>query len=94
MATPRAGSATTCCSPHWRKRTSRTSAEQSDKMLLICPHCVRTMSTDWREAGHTVEIEHHSELLARHDVQLPMPHEAGRRWGITIPVSGAYRGRL
>jgi Fe-S oxidoreductase len=35
------------------------------KMLSICPHCVRTIGTDWREAGGTVPIEHHSELLAR-----------------------------
>lgn len=41
------------------------------KLLSICPHCVRTMSTDWREAGRTVEIEHHSELLARHASRLP-----------------------
>lgn len=41
------------------------------KFLSICPHCVRTMSTDWQEAGHTVEIEHHSELLARHAAKLP-----------------------
>ncbi|HVW86026.1 MAG TPA: (Fe-S)-binding protein, partial [Bryobacteraceae bacterium] len=42
------------------------------KMLSICPHCVRTMSTDWNEAGRTVEIEHHSELLARHRHRLPV----------------------
>jgi Fe-S oxidoreductase len=41
------------------------------KILSICPHCVRTMSTDWREAGETVAIEHHSELLARHRDRLP-----------------------
>jgi Fe-S oxidoreductase len=35
------------------------------KLLSICPHCVRTMSTDWREAGQTFEVEHHTELLAR-----------------------------
>ena len=29
------------------------------------------MSTDWQEAGRTVEIEHHSELLARYAAQLP-----------------------
>src|SRR5438132_8139476 len=29
------------------------------KMVSICPHCVRTISTDWREAGATFEIEHH-----------------------------------
>ena len=42
------------------------------KILSICPHCVKTMSTDWREAGKTVEIEHHSELLARHKMRLPV----------------------
>src|SRR5579863_7250398 len=42
------------------------------KMLSICPHCVRTMGTDWKEAGQTVEIEHHTELLARHRMSLPM----------------------
>ncbi|HKA01911.1 MAG TPA: (Fe-S)-binding protein [Candidatus Solibacter sp.] len=35
------------------------------KMVSICPHCVRTISTDWREAGATFDIIHHSELLAR-----------------------------
>jgi Fe-S oxidoreductase len=30
------------------------------------------MSTDWNEAGRTVEIEHHSELLSRHRHRLPV----------------------
>jgi Fe-S oxidoreductase len=34
-------------------------------MVSICPHCVRTIGTDWREFGAAFEIEHHSELLAR-----------------------------
>jgi Fe-S oxidoreductase len=42
------------------------------KMLSTCPHCVRTMSKDWEEAGMTVQIEHHSELLARHKQRLPV----------------------
>jgi Fe-S oxidoreductase len=37
----------------------------SVKMVSICPHCVRTIGTDWREYGAAFEIEHHSELLAR-----------------------------
>jgi Fe-S oxidoreductase len=41
------------------------------KMVSICPHCVRTIGTDWREAGATFEIEHHSELLARLADRLP-----------------------
>jgi Fe-S oxidoreductase len=42
------------------------------KLLSICPHCVRTMSVDWAEAGKTVEIEHHSELLERYKARLPV----------------------
>jgi Fe-S oxidoreductase len=41
------------------------------KMLSICPHCVRTISEDWREFGATFEIEHHSEFLARVQDRLP-----------------------
>ena len=41
------------------------------KMVSICPHCVRTIGTDWREFGATFEIEHHSELLARLGARLP-----------------------
>jgi Fe-S oxidoreductase len=40
-------------------------AAKVGKMVSICPHCVRTIGTDWREASATFEIEHHSELLAR-----------------------------
>jgi Fe-S oxidoreductase len=47
------------------------------KMVSICPHCVRTIGTDWREAGATFQIEHHSELLARIRERLPEP--AGAR---------------
>ncbi len=41
------------------------------KMLTICPHCVRTISEDWREFGARFEIEHHSEFLARVKSRLP-----------------------
>jgi Fe-S oxidoreductase len=40
-------------------------AAKVGKMVSICPHCVRTIGTDWSEAGATFPIEHHSELLAR-----------------------------
>jgi len=46
-------------------------ASNIKKMVSICPHCVRTIGTDWREAGATFEIEHHSELLARLNDRLP-----------------------
>jgi Fe-S oxidoreductase len=41
------------------------------KIVSICPHCVRTIAQDWREFGIEVEIEHHSEFLARHADQIP-----------------------
>jgi Fe-S oxidoreductase len=41
------------------------------KMVSICPHCVRTIQDDWREFGAEIEIEHHSEFLARHAEHLP-----------------------
>jgi len=40
------------------------------RLLSICPHCVRTISEDWREYGEAPLIEHHSELLARHRMRL------------------------
>ena len=41
------------------------------KMISICPHCVRTLGTDWKEHGANLEIEHHTELLARLQDKLP-----------------------
>src|SRR5665213_3627748 len=41
------------------------------KIVSICPHCVRTISTDWKEFGEAPPIEHHSEFMARHQEQLP-----------------------
>src|SRR5581483_2747805 len=52
-------------------------AAKATKLVSICPHCVRTISQEWREFGGTFEIEHHSELLARLGAQLPAT--AGKR---------------
>jgi Fe-S oxidoreductase len=41
------------------------------KIVSICPHCVRTISKDWREFGEAPHIEHHSEFMARHQDKLP-----------------------
>ena len=46
-------------------------AAKPKKMLSICPHCVRTMSVDWQEAGTVFDVEHHTEFLARHADRLP-----------------------
>jgi Fe-S oxidoreductase len=41
------------------------------KIVSICPHCVRTISTDWTEFGQAPAVEHHSEFMARHRAGLP-----------------------
>ena len=42
-----------------------------NKIISICPHCVRTISTDWKEYGTAPPVEHHTEFLARHIDRLP-----------------------
>ncbi|MGH9613265.1 MAG: (Fe-S)-binding protein [Bryobacteraceae bacterium] len=44
---------------------------KAKKIVSICPHCVRTISTDWKEYGEAPPIEHHTEFLARHRAALP-----------------------
>ena len=44
---------------------------KAKKMVSICPHCVRTIGTDWQEHGANIAIEHHTELLARYRDRLP-----------------------
>jgi len=49
------------------------------RIVSICPHCVRTIGTDWAEYGakfgNAPPVEHHSEFLARHLDQLPQRTE-------------------
>lgn len=62
------------------------------KLVSICPHCVRTIQEDWREFGADVQIEHHSEFLARHADKLPATQN-GRRVVFHDPCYlGRYRG--
>jgi Fe-S oxidoreductase len=62
------------------------------KIVSICPHCVRTIQDDWREFGAQIEIEHHSEFLARHADKLPSSVN-GRRVVFHDPCYlGRYRG--
>jgi Fe-S oxidoreductase len=42
-----------------------------NKVVSICPHCVRTIQEDWKEYGTPPQVEHHSEFLARHLSRLP-----------------------
>ncbi len=62
------------------------------RMVSICPHCVRTIGTDWKEAGATFAIEHHSELLARIQSRLPQAMGGGARVAYHDPCYlGRYR---
>ncbi len=49
------------------------------KIISICPHCVRTIGTDWKEHGEAPPIEHHSEFLARYADQLPKNGNGGQK---------------
>jgi Fe-S oxidoreductase len=63
------------------------------RMISICPHCVRTIAEDWKEAGAQVEIEHHSEFLARHINSLPEGSADRTRMVFHDPCYiGRYRG--
>lgn len=48
------------------------------KIVSICPHCVRTMTEDWKEFGETPVVEHHSEFLARYRDRLPKAESNGK----------------
>jgi len=62
------------------------------KIVSICPHCVRTISTDWKEFGVAPPIEHHSEFMARHQDKLPST-ESGQKIVYHDPCYlGRYRG--
>jgi Fe-S oxidoreductase len=63
------------------------------KIVSICPHCVRTISTDWREYGEAPPIEHHSEFLARYAARLPANGNARQDIVFHDPCYlGRYRG--
>jgi Fe-S oxidoreductase len=67
------------------------------KIVSICPHCVRTISTDWKEhgpnPGDVPPIEHHSEFMARHIDRLPKSTDSGQKIAYHDPCYlGRYRG--
>ena len=67
-------------------------AAKVGKMVSICPHCVRTIGTDWAEVGATFPIEHHTELLARLESKLPGSAGARERVAFHDPCYlGRYR---
>jgi Fe-S oxidoreductase len=62
------------------------------KIVSICPHCVRTISTDWKEFGLAPEIEHHSEFMARHQERLPRADTGDKIVYHDPCYLGRYRG--
>ncbi len=54
-----------------QKNLAAMESAKVKKLISICPHCVRTISEDWKEHGEAPPIEHHSEFLARHAHRLP-----------------------
>jgi Fe-S oxidoreductase len=67
-------------------------SSQVKKIVSICPHCVRTIGTDWREYGEAPPIEHHSEFLARYLDKLPARTNAGEKIAYHDPCYlGRYR---
>ncbi len=68
-------------------------ASKVQKIVSICPHCVRTIGTDWKEYGEAPPIEHHSEFMARHIDQLPAAAADGPKTVYHDPCYlGRYRG--
>ena len=66
-------------------------AGKVEKLVSICPHCVRTLLEDYKEAGAKLQMEHHSELLARYRDRLPKSN--GQRIVFHDPCYlGRYRG--
>jgi Fe-S oxidoreductase len=62
------------------------------KIVSICPHCVRTISVDWKEYGEAPPIEHHSEFMARYKDKLPQQN-TGQKIVYHDPCYlGRYRG--
>jgi len=47
------------------------------KLVSICPHCVKTMTQDWREVGAPFQVVHHSQLLEKIARRLPVPRGNG-----------------
>lgn len=62
------------------------------KIVSICPHCVRTISTDWREYGEAPPVEHHSEFMDRFANRLPADGAGGDVVFHDPCYLGRYRG--
>jgi len=73
-------------------RESKGTGTKDIKMVSICPHCVRTIGTDWKEHGANVAIEHSTELLARFRDKLPSANDGQSVVFHDACYLGRYRG--
>jgi len=73
-------------------RESKVTRSDGKKIVSICPHCVRTIGTDWKEFGADFAIEHHTELLARFSDKLPANGNGQRVAFHDACYLGRYRG--
>jgi Fe-S oxidoreductase len=71
---------------------SKGTGTKDIKMVSICPHCVRTLGTDWKEHGANVAIEHSTELLARFRDKLPSGSDGQSVVFHDACYLGRYRG--
>jgi Fe-S oxidoreductase len=63
------------------------------QIVSICPHCVRTISTDYREFAEAPLIEHHSEFMDRFAGKLPDNGSTAKNIVFHDPCYlGRYRG--
>jgi Fe-S oxidoreductase len=66
---------------------------KAKKIVSICPHCVRTISTDYLEHGQAPPIEHHSEFMARHIDRLPQSTGPNSKANDIVYHDPCYLGR-
>jgi Fe-S oxidoreductase len=67
------------------------------KIVSICPHCVRTISTDWKQYAFNQDreppsIQHHTEFMALHRDRLPQAVSANKIVYHDPCYLGRYRG--
>jgi len=67
---------------------SQLQAAGAKKILSICPHCVQTISQDWKEFGADFQVMHHSEWLAANTARSGQPAS-----GAVVYHDPCYLGR-
>ncbi len=50
---------------------------QAARIVTTCPHCMHTLKNEYAQMGCSLEVEHHTELLARLQQEGKLPAAAG-----------------